>query len=58
MINDIAASLRVNADEILIERGAFQYGPSRIALNGRIDARSPFALRAEAEATSTSATKE
>ena len=53
VIGDLAASLRVNADEILIERGAFQYGPSRVALNGRIDARSPFALRAEAEATST-----
>ncbi len=53
VIGDIAASMRVNADEILVERGAFQHGPSRIALNGRIDARSPFALRAEAEVTST-----
>jgi translocation and assembly module TamB len=50
---NIAADIRLNADEILIERSAFQYGPSGIALNGRVDARSPFALRAEAQIAST-----
>ena len=52
-VSNIAADIRLNADEILIERGAFQYGPSTIALNGRVDARSPFALRAEAQIAST-----
>lgn len=53
VVSDIAADLRLNADAVLIERGALQYGPTSIALNGRVDARSPFALRADAQVTST-----
>ncbi|HVE90279.1 MAG TPA: hypothetical protein VNA44_11335, partial [Burkholderiaceae bacterium] len=53
IVRNIAADIRLNADEILIERSAFQYGPSMVALNGRVDARSPFALRAEAQIAST-----
>ncbi|MGZ8993752.1 MAG: hypothetical protein ACXW16_07040, partial [Burkholderiaceae bacterium] len=53
VIGDFAASMRVNGDEVLVERGTFQHGPSRVELSGRIDARSPFALRAEAQVTST-----
>ncbi|HZA96577.1 MAG TPA: translocation/assembly module TamB domain-containing protein [Burkholderiaceae bacterium] len=52
-VNDIAADLRLNADAVLIERGALQYGPSQVALTARVDARSPFALRADAQITST-----
>ena len=53
VIGDIAAAIHLNAEEIVIERGGFQYGPSRIALSGRIDARTPFALQAEAKVVST-----
>ena len=53
VIGSLAATVRVNADEILVESAAFQHGPSKVALSGRIDARSPFALRAEAQVTST-----
>ncbi|MGH6611089.1 MAG: hypothetical protein ACRECQ_12615, partial [Burkholderiaceae bacterium] len=52
VINSIAGSARLNADEIVIERGAFGYGPSRVTLNGRVNARSPFPLQAEARVTS------
>ena len=52
VIANIAGDFRANSDEILIERSAFQYGPSKVALNGRVDARSPFALRAEAQVAS------
>ncbi|MEO8187524.1 MAG: hypothetical protein ABI580_09210, partial [Burkholderiaceae bacterium] len=50
---NIAADIRLNADVILVEQGAFQHGPSKVTVSGRIDARSPFALRAEAQAAST-----
>ena len=50
---NIAADIRLNADAILVEQGALQHGPSKVTLSGRIDARSPFALHAEAEAVST-----
>jgi translocation and assembly module TamB len=53
MVGNIAADVRLNADEILVERAAFQHGPSRITLSGRIDARSPFAVRAQAQVAST-----
>ncbi len=53
IIGSIAASAHINADEIVIERGALQYGPSRVTLNGRIDARAPFGLQAEAKVVST-----
>lgn len=53
VVSNISSATRLNADEIVVERGAFQYGPSRVALTGRIDARSPFALRAEAQIAST-----
>ena len=53
VITNIAADFRANHDEILIERSAFQYALSKVALNGRVDARSPFALRAEAKVAST-----
>ncbi len=53
VLNNIAGDVRLNADEILIERGAFQSGPSKVTISGRIDARSPFALRADAQVTST-----
>ena len=53
VVGNIAADVRLNADEILVERAAFQHGPSRVTLSGRIDARSPFALRAQAQVAST-----
>ncbi len=53
VVSSIAADIRLNADEILIERGAFQDGPSKVTVNSRIDARSPFALRADAQVAST-----
>ena len=53
VIDKIAAGARVNADEIVIELGEFQHGPSRVTVNGRVDARTPFALRAEAQVAST-----
>ena len=44
VVGTIVASLRYNADEILVEHSAFQHGPQgRVTLNGRIAARSPFA---------------
>jgi translocation and assembly module TamB len=52
VVGNIAAGIRLNADEILVERSTFQHGPSRVTLNGRIDARRPFALRAEAQVAS------
>ena len=53
VVGNIAADVRLNADEILVERAAFQHGPSRVTLSGRIDARSPFAVRAQAQVAST-----
>ncbi len=53
VIHNIAADIRLNSDAVLIERAALQYGPSRVALNGRVDARSPFSLHAEAQLAST-----
>ena len=53
VLTNIAADVRLNADAILVEQGAFQHGPSKVTLSGRIDARNPFALRAEAQAVST-----
>jgi len=53
VITKIAAGARFNADEIVIELAEFQHGPSRVTLNGRVDARTPFALRAEAQVAST-----
>ena len=53
VVGNIAADVHLNADEILVERGAFQHGPSRVTLSGRIDARTPFALRAQAQVAST-----
>ena len=52
LVSNLLASARLNADELLVERASFQHGPSRVTLNGRVDARSPFALRAEAQVTS------
>ena len=51
--NNIAADIRLNSDAVLIERAALQSGPSKVAFNGRVDARSPFSLRAEAQLAST-----
>ena len=53
VINNIAAAVRLNANESVIERGTLEHGPTRLALNGRVDARRPFGLRAEAQLTST-----
>ncbi|HZA94523.1 MAG TPA: hypothetical protein VE421_00170, partial [Burkholderiaceae bacterium] len=53
VVNNIVADFRLNEDAVLIERGALQYGPSQVALTARVDARSPFALRADAQITST-----
>lgn len=53
VINSLTASVHLNAQEIMVERAALQNGPSQITLNGRIDARSPFALQAEAQIVST-----
>ena len=53
VILDVAGAARMNANEIVVERAAFQHGPSRVTFSGRIDARSPFALSAQAQAVST-----
>jgi len=50
---NIAASVHLNGEEIVVERAVVEHGPSRVSLNGRIDARSPFALQAQAQITST-----
>src|SRR4029450_951273 len=53
LVSNIAADIRLNADEMLVERGTLQHGPSKVTLSSRIDARSPFALRADAQVVST-----
>ena len=35
VVGNIAAGIRHNTDEILVEHGAFQHGPSRVTLSGR-----------------------
>ncbi len=53
VVVNIIASARFNREEIGVESAAFEHGPSRVTFNGRVDARSPFALRAEAQLAST-----
>ena len=53
VINKVTGSARANADEIIVEHAALEYGPTRVMLSGRVDARAPFAMQAEARVTST-----
>ena len=51
-VTNLAAALRLNGEQIAIERGAFEHGKSRITLRAQVGAHSPFPLNAEAQATS------
>ena len=53
VLSSIAGALHLNADETVVERGEFQYDATRVTLNGRVDARAPFGIQAQAHVAST-----